>query len=123
MTRDEAAKQAKKRWGTKAYWRVGQHTTSPEQRAAALEALRAARDEKEQRVKALQERLNATDWYVEAQAEISRLRQVIATTQGECNHYKFSVGRSVGWANEITGTGDTWEQAFADADARAAKGY
>jgi len=116
MTRQQAIKEGRKRWGAKASLRVRDKISSPEMRATASAATAALRARKEAIDAEVKARLAATDWYVALQTE---RRQIVATLQGTewggC-YYKFSVGETLGIGTHIYGQGDTWEEAFRKAD-------
>lgn len=123
MTRNEAKKQAEKRWGKRALWRVGERQSSPERRQLALDEAAAIRQERAT--------LEAEIGRLEEAAGIPALRERIKTLSaatrerllGEGSYYKFEVGfrDSIIGAFNIVGSGDTWEEAFAQADARNRK--
>ncbi len=118
MTREQAIKQAEKRWGKQAAWRVGSSRSSSEQRAERRTRLLALRAERETLEKAWQERLNAMPEYQEYTAKRKALIAAIRTVDF-VDYYKFLVGENLGFAFEVKGHGDTWEEAFANADGRS----
>jgi hypothetical protein len=118
MTRDQAIRKLKALYGEKLCYRVGNAITSADRRAAALERLRELRAAKEQHDQDVQARLNALDWYQAANAHRRELVTQIERAQGEVSHFKFSVGVNRGWCFEITGSGDTWEEAIQKAEAK-----
>jgi seryl-tRNA synthetase len=119
MTREQAAREAKKRWGKRAHIRADEKLSSPEKRAAAktqTDALKARRDAID---KEIAERLAALDWYQALKAERRDVSQRLDNVRWETHYYRFGVGELfVGF--HVHGEGDTWEQAFAAADARKA---
>lgn len=118
MTNQQAAAKAKKRWGKQAYIRAGQSFSDGERRGRASTTLREARAEVKHIDEEITRRLSECDWYQELRQQRRELTKQISDTQGSATYYKFSVGRFNGWANEIIGWGDTWEEAFAMADKR-----
>lgn len=121
MTRAEAVKRLERLYSKgKGYYRVLNIFTSPEQRAEALAELRELRVNKEDIDLEVKNWLEAQSFYVEKMAQ----RRVVvkslqdATSIGLSHTWKFTIGRDIGYANEITGHGDTWEEAFADAEKR-----
>lgn len=121
MTREQAVKRLQKLYGRRMYYRVGNEITSPEKRAAALERLRAARAAREANEEKIKTWLAAQPEYQAMRAERREINLTIDRAQGEVSHYKFWVGKSVGFANEITGQGDTWEEAIAEAESKKGK--
>jgi hypothetical protein len=100
MTREEAFAELKKRWGQRARYLVGRRLSSPERRQAAA---------------AQAERLQAE---LAVLVERARpLQQQIADCKTEARYYKFEVGRTLSIGYQFLGKGDTWEEAFANADA------
>jgi hypothetical protein len=116
MTRDQAIKQAIKRWGKRAIVRACQTLSSPEKRADAGERFRAAKDRIDAIDAEIKDRLAALDWYQSLTTERRMLRLAQNVAAAERCHYKFAVGRDTGIAFHVCGQGDTWEQAFAAAD-------
>lgn len=121
MTSQQAATQAKKRWGKKAYIRNSESMSSPEKRKASLDAVLAARAEIKRIDEEVARRLKELDWYQELQKQRRECREQISKTEGYAHYYRFSVGKNLEWATEIIGSGDTWEEAFAKADERNGK--
>jgi len=120
MTRAEAVRRLMKLYGPKAYWRVSNRVSSPEQRTAALEQMRALRAQKETIDADIKARLAACDWYQALRTQQRDLSQRIEREQGLFGHYKFSIGKNVGGLfNEITASGDTWEECFAKVEQKA----
>lgn len=121
MTNDQAMKQAKKRWGSKALVRNAGRFSSPERRAEASEKTTAARN----RIKAIDqeiaERLKVLDWYQALTSERKELQKTASENSGMAMFHRFSVGKNIGIGFEVLGSGDTWEEAFAQADARAGR--
>lgn len=119
MTNDQALKQATKRWGKRAAVRNAGHFSSPDRRAAASEKATTARA----RIKAIDqeiaERLKALDWYQALTGERKELQKVASENSGMAMFHRFSVGKNMGLFFEVLGSGDTWEEAFAQADKRA----
>lgn len=121
MTRQQAEREAKKRWGAKGIIRASDSLSSPEKRNAA----KALRDTCKARIEAIdaeiKQRLSQIDWYQALLAEKKSLRdewgQIRGT--GHLSYYKFSVGKDLGYAFHVCGNGDTWEEAFAEADRKA----
>lgn len=120
MTREQAQRQAVKRWGKRAYIRAENGLSSPEARAAASERWASTSTELEAVEKELANRLKACDWYQELTGKIRNLRKA-KSEQGWFRHYyKFAVGElHIGF--HVEGQGDTWEEAFAQADAKRTK--
>jgi hypothetical protein len=114
MTREQAMKEARKRWGARAMIKAGQEITSEERRERA----RAERLDIKQKLEALAkeraERLKALDWLQAMDAEIRALRAKETALISDSTHYKFSVGKidDILGAFFVRGQGDTWEQAF-----------
>lgn len=116
MTREQAVKRLQKLYNSKAYWRVGQSISSPERRQEAREK----RDANKTRIKAINDeiaqRLSELPWYM---ALIDEKRTLMNDrAEGWMGYYKFSVGINKGLFIEITGHGDTWEQAISEAEAK-----
>lgn len=116
MTRTQAAREARKRWGVKAIIRAYEALSSPEKRAAALHRLQENRARREAIDREVSERLKALDWYQQLQAERRECNKAVSEAQGRCHYYKFSVGKEEhGFAFMVEGQGDTWEEAFGKA--------
>ena len=120
MTRSDALRKLTRLYGKRAYSRVLPQQTSPERRSYAMDELRELRAKRAE-VKA---RMEA---WLRSQADYQQMLQDLAALSRLCREveqsgdggaYKFTIGRSVGWANEVTGCGDTWEEAFAAAERR-----
>lgn len=118
MTNQQAMKQATKRWGKQALVQNNGHFSSPEKRATASEQATAARA----RIKAIDQeiadRLKALDWYQALTQERRELQKEASNNTSLALRYRFQVGRNTGLFFEVLGSGDTWEEAFAQADAR-----
>jgi hypothetical protein len=115
MTRQQAEREAKKRWGARAMIRAGEALSSPEKRAEAFAKIKASRERKEAIDREVKERLAAMGWYQALMAERQECLRVVSQTQGWASYRKFAVGRDIGTAFSIEGQGDTWEEAFAAA--------
>lgn len=115
MTRTQAAREARKRWGLKGIIRAYEAWSSPEKRAAALQRLQANRARREAIDKEIAERLALLDWYRQLQDERRACVKAVSEAQGQCGYYKFNVGKDIGYAFEVEGQGDTWEEAFGKA--------
>jgi len=117
MTRTQAIKEAQKRWGKKALVRAHEQLSSPERRADAAAQLTDAAARIEAIDREVAERLAVLDWYQALIAERKTLRAQKETANSWRSYYKFSVGQDAhGFAFMVLGKGDTWEEAFADAD-------
>ena len=103
MTRPEAVAEAIRRWGKQAYGVTGKLLSSPERRERAVKQAQPLKAELEAliaRGRALQTRIGELD--------------------EQARYYKFEVGyRASTIGVVILGRGDTWEEAFATADATA----
>ena len=120
MTRDQALKEARKRWGDKAIIRAYDSLSSERKRETAA----ALFDEAKARIEAIdaeiKARLEALDWYQALLAERRLLVKQKQDNLGEKLYKKFAVGKdSSGIAFHVCGQGDTWEEAFAEADRKA----
>lgn len=118
MTRQQAEKEARKRWGRKAMIRAGSAISSPEKRAEAKQRLQANKERRDAIDREVAERLKAMDWYQALMVERKSCLDAIRDSSGWNVYYKFSVGRDVGIAFAVDGRGDTWEEAFARADGK-----
>lgn len=119
MTNQQAAAKAKKRWGKAFYVRNGESFSSPDKRKAALDTVLSARARKKEIDDEVQRRLNEMDWYQELQKERRECVERARKTEGYAHYYRFSVSRQTAMGfHEILGQGDTWEEAFAQADMR-----
>lgn len=117
MTRQQAIKESRKRWGQRSLARAYETMSSPEKRATAAEAVRTNRERRDAIDREVQARLNALDWYQALMAERKKCSQTIRETEGLATYYKFCVGHvDIGF--HVEGWGDTWEEAFAMADAK-----
>lgn len=116
MTKEQALKQATRRWGKKAFVRMNPSVSSPERRAAAKEKLDAARAEKEAIEKELNERLAACDWFQDLTQRKREATKRIDAARGEALYQRFAVGEMNTLFAHVKGTGDTFEEAFAEAD-------
>lgn len=100
MTREEAFAELKKRWGKRGAYYVGKRLSSQERRDAAKAALQPLYEEQ----RALNRRISALE--------------------EEARYYKFKVvetnWRGMTDMEMVHGRGDTWEEAFADADTKKA---
>ena len=118
MTREQAIREARKRWGARAMVRANDRVglSSQEQRQAGSAQVKEWRERKEAIEREINERLAKTDWYQELSAERKKLYDQIQKNQWRTSYYKFAVGRDIGIAFSVEGQGDTWEQAFASAE-------
>lgn len=103
MNAKGALKEAVKRWGeTAAVSDRKDRASTPERRGEALEAMKALRAQIGKRRPTKEERVQLDELFSESQ------------------RYRFTVGHiSMGIAFHVRGKGDTWEAAFAAADAQA----
>lgn len=115
MTREQAMKEARKRWGARAMIRAHERLSSPEQREAAAAEVRAMKDRRDAIEREINERLAALDWYQQLTAERKDVVKNIEQNRWRQAYYKFAVGSDMGFAFHVRGSGDTWEQAFANA--------
>lgn len=121
MTNQQAAAKAKKRWGNRFYVRNSGHMSSPERRSEALRVVQEARARQKEIDDEVRRRMKEMDWYQELCKERRQCVETISKTEGNAHHYRFSIGKSGGMFTEIIGSGDTWEEAFAQADQREGK--
>jgi hypothetical protein len=121
MTNYQAAIQAKKRWGKAGYVRNSEHFTSPEKRQASTDTIKAAQAEFDAIVREIKERLAACDWYQELQTKKRAAFKKLEEAKYHRTGYRFFVGKQGAVFTEILGQGDTWEEAFAEADRRTSK--
>lgn len=119
MTNDQAMKQATKRWGTRAAVRNAGRFSSPERRDEASGKTQTARARIKDIDQEIAARLKALDWYQALTSERKDLQKVISESSGMAMFYRFSVGKNMGMFFEVLGSGDTWEEAFAQADRRS----
>ena len=120
MTREQAKREAAKRWGKKSYWRVGVGVSSPERRDKAMEMVgqaKEARAELEAEIKRREEAAGIPALREQMKVLSQTVRE---TALGHAGYYKFQVGfiDNVIGAFNVIGSGDTWEEAFAQADQR-----
>ena len=111
MTRAEALAKARKLWGKRAFLRVGPRLSSPEdreQRLSQVRDLRASKITLDAHYAAWLEQQPEHQRYLAARRII--LDQI--RTHDVMPYYKFELGVNLGWATEIKGWGDTWEDAF-----------
>jgi hypothetical protein len=122
MTNEQAKKQAQKRWGKKYAVRNSGHISGQERRDAASEKIRQLRADKDAIDNEITERLKACDWYQSLKRRQGELAKEIQNTIPEAHRHRFDVGRIGGVSGfqffEVLGSGDTWEEAFAQADQR-----
>lgn len=119
MTRNQAVARLKRLYGQNLTYRVSEHGSSPEARAAARELKRQARERIAAIDAEIAERLKALDWFQALHAEKRQLRQTENQATGDMLHYKFSIGKRLdSMFSTTTGHGDTWEEAFAMAEAK-----
>lgn len=118
MTRDQAVKRLRRLYGARAYANVGEAQSSPDRRTEALQRAREARQRRDALEREIAARLEALDWYRELVAEKRKASEAASRELTNIGYYKFRVGQNRGFANEITGSGDTWEEALAAAEAK-----
>lgn len=119
MTRDQALKEAKRRWGTRALIRAAESRSSSELRSKAKDDYERLKQEKETIEREISDRLDACDWYQELLRRRSEIRQMMKKPDSERFYHRFAVGKTEIGAFWIMGEGDTWEEAFADVEAKA----
>ncbi len=119
MTREQAIKEARNRWGKAGIARASETLSSPERRTTQSDRNTALKARREAINAELAERLNALPWYVALIKERAEVAKELSSTQWNAHYFKFQVGKDLGYAFHVSGSGDTWEQAFAQADARS----
>jgi lysylphosphatidylglycerol synthetase-like protein (DUF2156 family) len=117
VIREQALKRAQKVFGKRAYIRANKDLSSPEERAEAQARASTRRAERAE--------LEAEIARREKEAGIPELRAKIKAISDQSRaeiwnsgYYKFEVGNidSILGAFHIKGQGDTWEEAFANAE-------
>jgi hypothetical protein len=108
MTRNEAFAELERRWGKNARCEVGNTLSSPERRQAAADQAQPLEAERDA-----------------LRARYEDIRRQLTSIDTRRRYHKFVVGfvRNPGAALEmfmVEGKGDTWEEAFADADTKSA---
>lgn len=119
MTRQEARARAVKMFGSEAFIRADRDLSSPERRAAALErsrALKASEDTAAAALEARRAELLSDPEYQRLLKEWRATKAQRAALSSEACYYKFRVGRADRLFAHVLGHGDTWEQAFDDAE-------
>ena len=106
MKQSDYARIRYSRWGTNAHGRASNSSSSPTLREAARQAA---------------ELLSAVRDSVIDKAVRAVLTKQIATLQFDANYFRFCVVEGQGSHEILHGLGDTWEDAVADADARASR--
>lgn len=120
MTREQAIRECKKRWGKKFLYRVGQSISSPQVRAVETARSNVITAEVKDINDDIAKRLRETPWYQELTAK----KVALLKERQELKHlhyYKFQVGHEQFGCFLIEGEGDTWEEAFAAVDRKAGK--
>lgn len=118
MTREQAQREGRKRWGVKSIVRAHESLSSPERRAEADVLFQTAKNRIEAIDKEVDDRIKAMEWYQVLQAERKVMRGQKEANMWQRSYHKFSVGyNSMGIAFHVSGEGDTWEEAFQKADA------
>lgn len=120
MTREQAIKRLRKLYGDKAYWRVGQLASSPEQRAEARAAMLAAKAERDAAEAERRAFLDALPAYQEIVRRREEARERFERARGMAYYKKFEIGERVNALFTATTIGDTWEDCFANLDAKKA---
>jgi hypothetical protein len=121
MTNQQAAAKAKKRWGNRFYVRNAENMSSQQKRNENRDRYMELRAEIEQTEADVKLQLSQLDWYQEARKRQQELRKEADKAQSIALYHRFSVGKSNDMFTEIVGNGDTWEEAFADAEKREAR--
>jgi len=119
MTTQQVAREVRKRWGGKGWYRASGPSSSALEREEATQrrdALKARKEAIDAEVKA---RLEALDWYQALMAERREVLKGIDAARSVAVHYRYGVGRDLGWAHEVVGQGDSWSDALANADLRS----
>lgn len=117
MTREQAMREARRRWGGKALIRAAAALSSPEQREAARATMAEANAELTRLKAERKARLDALDWLNDLNQQIAATQQRASVATSDAHYYKFAVGYDAhGFAFHVNGQGDTWEQAFSAAD-------
>lgn len=116
MKLQQAQKEAQKRWGKTGFARMNESSSSPERREKARVIVRESRERINAINAEIQERLNALPWYQELIAERQKMNKAIRDTEGGSLYYKFQVGSAGSLFATIHGSGDTFAEAFAQAD-------
>lgn len=117
MTRTEALKRLRKMYGDKAFARVEEEISSPEKRTAVSDRLRSGRARKEAIDLEIAEFLATCEPYQALRAKRSAIVAELKDVD-VMPYYKFTIGINRGWCTEVTGQGDTWEEAIAMAEAK-----
>lgn len=118
MTRQEAMKRLRKMYGAKYYARVSEEISSPEKRTAVSAAIRDARARKEAIDREIADFLATCEPYQALRAQRSAIVAELKDIE-VMPYYKFTIGINREWCTEVTGYGDTWEEALAMAEAKA----
>ena len=116
MTDAQAAKRARAKWGKNAVWESRLGAADADERAQARERLKELRARREEIDAEIARRLAETPWYVELQAERKAVHAQQDRALGRAHSYRFMVGEFTGFTVCIRGRGDTWEEAFTNAE-------
>jgi hypothetical protein len=122
MTRAEAVRKLKKLFtGKVPYWWVGDEISGEEKRQKVRERLKEIEDIRASLDDRLNKLLLAQPWYVEMTNQKRDLWMERRKIEGGAHYKRFQIGYYVGGFVHIQGSGDTWEEAFAEYDRRKAK--
>jgi hypothetical protein len=116
MTRTEAMARGKRIFGAEFLYRVGEKLSSADDRESIRQQRRELVAEREAIDAEVKERLAQLDWYVALQKRRSDIFHALRYAEGRSSYFKFQVGKREMGAFWIKGQGDTWEDAFADAE-------
>lgn len=112
MTRQQAMKRARSLCGPKALIRASEAISSPEKRSEATIKVLTARARITELEQEIAELLKGLDRYQSLMAEKRDMRAIVSANEGSAFYHKFSVGKDLGYAFLVEGSGDTWEEAF-----------
>jgi hypothetical protein len=107
-----ALRLARQKWGDEAFIKDRKTPTSAEQRQAANTSMSAARNRMNAIDAEVKARLAELDWYQALMHERETLKREKDAAQVTALTYRCTVGKGL----RIMGQGDTWDEAFAQAD-------
>lgn len=115
---EAALREARARWGAKAHIRASELPSSPQARDGARREVADLKARKTAIDKEITDRLAQLDWYIALTSESRALYQQINQRAYYVGHTRCAVGRHNGIGFEVLGSGDSWAEAFTEADRR-----
>lgn len=118
LTESGATKQLQKLYGKKAGYRINKRAATPQEREAVKQVLPTIKDKADKAKQAMEERrkvLLQDPEYQRLIIEHKATRDELDNAHGTLRSRRITVGKITGMFFQVTGEGDTWEEALEEA--------